>query len=745
MFKKIFVTLIFLSVTNILVFQNYAQVLTEDVVDSPVAKPTPTDIVDDDLQQRRLDTFRLVWRTINDNYFDRTFSGLDWIKIRQEYEPQVKTLKTDAELHTLLQNMISRLKKSHFAIIPPEIFVAIEEAKEKAAVGNREINEQFSDNDSEEIDDKETQDILDEDIYAKYGIGVDLRLFANRFVITQIEKGSAAEKAGLKTGYIIEQINGVSLKEFIESIKKYNVETKSFELKIPLQIIELFLNGEKDSYVQLIVLDENDKTKTVTLEREKIVGEYVTILDGVPEQYLRFESKSLSNDIGYIKFNLFALPIIEKFCASVTDFKNKKALIIDLRGNFGGLYGSLMGITGLLVDKPIELGTEIYKGAETKRVVNPHKKNFKGDIFILVDGGSFSAAEMFAAAFQENNRATIIGETSAGEALPSLTKVLPTGAVFLFPVSNYKTPKGNFLEGNGVKPDFQTTLNRQALLQGRDDQLDAAMKIANKEIINQEKKSNVVIGNKEILASMPPPPPTPRQITVNNYSKNKIIKNQNNKALKILDDFIETIGGREKLEKITNYQAFGRVELTRAGAIISGDAEILWESPNKFLESYTINGVGLISEIFDGKKLFVETEFTKTNDTFPEVVLEDKSLAMGFFEILNVREKYPIISYKGIYEVDGVKFHLIEATTANGLQVAFNFDTNTNLLLKRTSNYLGSINYDDYKKIDEEVLFPFTIKKGSILTYKLYEITPNLNIDQSRFSQKESCFDKVDE
>jgi len=83
-------------------------------------------------RQRRLDAFYLAWGTIKNNYFDQTFSGLDWDKIRKEFEPRVLQAATDAQLHDLLQEMINRLDRSHFAVIPPEVYEAIENAKAKA-------------------------------------------------------------------------------------------------------------------------------------------------------------------------------------------------------------------------------------------------------------------------------------------------------------------------------------------------------------------------------------------------------------------------------------------------------------------------------------------------------------------------------------------------------------------------------------------------------------------------------------
>ncbi len=81
--------------------------------------------------QRRLNAFYFAWETIKNNYFDQTFSGLNWENIKKEYEPRVLNTKTDKQLHDLLQEMINRLNRSHFVVIPPEVYQAIEKAKAK--------------------------------------------------------------------------------------------------------------------------------------------------------------------------------------------------------------------------------------------------------------------------------------------------------------------------------------------------------------------------------------------------------------------------------------------------------------------------------------------------------------------------------------------------------------------------------------------------------------------------------------
>ena len=95
------------------------------IIQSATANLTPE-------RQRRLEAFYFAWGTIKNNYFDQTFSGLDWDKVRKEFEPRVLKSATDTQLHDLLQEMINRLDRSHFAVIPPEVYEAIENAKAKA-------------------------------------------------------------------------------------------------------------------------------------------------------------------------------------------------------------------------------------------------------------------------------------------------------------------------------------------------------------------------------------------------------------------------------------------------------------------------------------------------------------------------------------------------------------------------------------------------------------------------------------
>jgi carboxyl-terminal processing protease len=116
-------------------------------------------------------------------------------------------------------------------------------------------------------------------------------------------------------------------------------------------------------------------------------------------------------------------------------------------------------------------------------LVNPQPNPYLGKVMILMDYGTASTSEIFAIGLQENGRAVLIGETTAGMALPSIFETLPTGALFQYAIMDYTSPKGTLVEGRGVKPDLEVSQIRQDLLDGRD----LPLEIAIQNIIRDEK------------------------------------------------------------------------------------------------------------------------------------------------------------------------------------------------------------------------------------------------------------------
>jgi carboxyl-terminal processing protease len=698
-------------------------------------------------RQRRLEAFNFTWGTIKNNYFDQTFSGLDWNKIRKEFEPRVLQAANDGQLHDLLQEMINRLDRSHFAVIPPEVYRAIENAKAEAKARGEKRQAAGKEEDSGEETTGEMEfDFAD--YSAKYGIGVDLRLVENQFVITRVEANSAAEKAGVKTGWVVEKINGVSLAELLKLIEIHYAKVRNVKKHLPDEVADYMLNGEKSRFVTLSVSSEIGQTKEFKVQRERLKGETISIGENYPEQFLKFETASLNEQTGYIKFNLFALPVIEKFCAELTELKDKRAIIIDLRGNTGGILETLIGLGGMLTEKSIDLGTSIYKVGSENMVAASKAKNYKGRLVFLVDNQTASAAEMFAAGLQESNRALIVGEKTAGEALPSVSVEIPTGAVLLYPIANFKTRNGNYLEGKGVEPNFVVALDRKSLLSGKDAPLETALRIIKEDTaFPKSLEGTTAVQN----GGIKPPPAVPKPIAV---PKGKLlaevtvkappalpVAKKDEKALQIIADFIGTIGGVESFNKIDSYALKGTSAIGARGAKAEVEVNIFRQKPDKYAELTKSETNGEVRQIYNGKNSFVQNDYgLKYEFTF-----EINTAEIEIFAPLNnlfKKETFKSLNYQGAYDRMGKQAHVIEAlTTAGNQTVWLAFDVETKMLVSYTGEFFTFF-YDDYRLV-ENVMLPFHITRQPYMDIKLSEIKLNPPVEENNFTVKKNCFDKA--
>ena len=176
----------------------------------------------------------------------------------------------------------------------------------------------------------------------------------------------------------------------------------------------------------------------------------------LPESRLFFESRTLPGGAGYIRFNEFLDPatIMPKFEAAMKSFANAPGVILDLRGNPGGIGIMAMGIAGFFIDKPGQkLGEMKMRQTTLQFVIFPRPETYAGPLAILVDEGSASTTEILAGGLQDLKRARIFGAKTAGAALPSDIIRLPNGDGFQYPQASYTSVNGHKLEGNGVTPD----------------------------------------------------------------------------------------------------------------------------------------------------------------------------------------------------------------------------------------------------------------------------------------------------
>jgi carboxyl-terminal processing protease len=420
---------------------------------SPAAGPSPAEDGPERTDaERELDlaSFDYVWRTIRDTHWDPELGGVDWQAASDELRPEVERATTHGEVVAVLEDLIGRLGQSHFGILPTEVYEDLE--KPEGGAG---------------------------DDSAGWGNGVtglEVRVIDGRAVVVSVREGSPAAAAGVRPGWIVEAVGERQLQPLISR----HLERCEAELGCEIMLSVVLarrLGGEVGEPLELHLLTGEDEHVVRQVELAEAHGKRVR-LGYLPPMWVWLESRLLEDEVGYIAFNSFADPatVMDGFGSAVQSFASARGIVIDLRGNPGGIGGMAMGMAGWFVDRPgLQLGTMTTRDGSINFAVFPRPETFSGPLAVLVDGLSASTSEIMAGGLQDLGRARVFGSTSAGMALPSRIEKLPNGDGFQYAIANYVGAGGQPLEGRGVIPDVEVRPTRDGLLQGHDEVLDAAV------------------------------------------------------------------------------------------------------------------------------------------------------------------------------------------------------------------------------------------------------------------------------
>ena len=395
-------------------------------------------------KQLNVESFEFVWTTIRDKHFDPELGGLDWQAVHDELKPRVAQADKAGEARDVMKDMISRLEQTHFNILPADIYVEL----------GKPAGEGSNDGDT----------------------GIVVRVLDGRAVVTTVDEGSPAAEAGVRPGWEIVEIDDEELDPILQKVSETFNESTTRELHLA-RSVRSRLRGPVGESVNLVLRDSRDRNVSLELDRIERKGNRIK-LGHLGAHYVWFESELLQPNIGYFTFNAFMDPVrvMGGVQEAVTGFQDTDGIIIDLRGNPGGIGGMAGGVAGWFIDQDrLFMGTMITRKNELKFTVNPRSGAYKGPLVVLVDGLTASTSEIFAAGMKDLKRAQIIGSTSAGAALPSVIEKLPNGDGFQYAIANYVSTGGEALEGNGVSPNLEVRLTRESLLEGRDLPLEAAI------------------------------------------------------------------------------------------------------------------------------------------------------------------------------------------------------------------------------------------------------------------------------
>jgi carboxyl-terminal processing protease len=391
-----------------------------------------------------LESFEIVWRTVRDRHPDPKLNGLNWPAIHESTRPLIEKAQSMQEVRRLLAGMLAKLEASHYAIIPGDLYKEIDTSGTVGPARTETGNP-----------------------------GIVPVIIGDKAVVGRVEPDSPAAQAGLRPGMVLDSINGAKLSSSLRLLD----DLKDGESpSIVEKSVTEKLNGPVDQAVAVDVLDEQGKPKHIEVTRTPPKGTLVHF-GNLPETRLYFEARALPDGAGYIRFNEFLDPasIMPQLETAVKRFRKAPGVMIDLRGNPGGIGIMAMGIAGFFIDKDGQrLGEMKMRETTLKFVIFPRPETYAGPLAILVDEGSASTSEILAGGLQDLKRARIFGVRTAGAALPSDIIRLPNGDGFQYAQASYTSESGNVLEGAGVKPDVVVEQTREALLAGRDLVVEAA-------------------------------------------------------------------------------------------------------------------------------------------------------------------------------------------------------------------------------------------------------------------------------
>jgi carboxyl-terminal processing protease len=392
-------------------------------------------------------TFDSAWSRIAHTHYDTAFNGVDWVGVRDELRPRAAQAATLRELRAVISEMLGRLGESHFTLIPAEA----RDLLSANPAGARSISG---------------------------SAGFQVRLVEGDLLVSRVQPGSAAADAGVRTGWTLVSVDGRPVATRVAALAALPGAERRTSLTGMLYGANAELAGAVGTAIEVRFRDERGNQVDRALELRQVAGEVVQF-GNLPPVLAALEHELLpagSGCVGVIRLNVWMGTLGPAFDRAIDEVRRCDGVVIDLRGNPGGLAGMVMGTAGHFLNDTLVLGHMQQRTTALRLKANPRRVSadgslvepFSGPLAIIIDEMSASTSEVFAAGLQGVGRARVFGAPSAGQALPAHVVRLPTGDVLMHVIANFTGPHGARIEGHGVVPDVPATSSREDLLAGRD-------------------------------------------------------------------------------------------------------------------------------------------------------------------------------------------------------------------------------------------------------------------------------------
>lgn len=378
-------------------------------------------------REGRLRVFDEVWALVRERYYDPKLRGLDWPALGTEARSRAAEAADNEELYAVLRRLLAHLRDPHTRVFPPG-------------------------------------EGADWRVKTFVTVGLAAREAGGEIVVSEVERGSAAWRAGVRAGDLVVSVDGEPAADLLARRAEERPLTSPQTTRL-LAAARLF-DGPRGTTAEA-VFRRGGRLTPVGLRREQRV------------RAPAFESHELGDGVRLVGFNIFTAETAARLARALGGAtREASALVIDLRENGGGDAESMTDAASIFLPAGTSLGAFTDRAGRVR--LDPRTRaalllsadvlpRFRGAVAVLTGPRTASAAEVFAAALAEEGRATVVGERSCGCVLGiSRRHTLPDGGTLDISETDYRTARGTRLEGSGVAPDYEVAPTREDLRVGRD-------------------------------------------------------------------------------------------------------------------------------------------------------------------------------------------------------------------------------------------------------------------------------------
>lgn len=274
------------------------------------------------------------------------------------------------------------------------------------------------------------------------GIGVNIINDSGKIKIISVIENTPAQFADLKVNDTILSIDG----------KKVS--------GLSLAEVSNLVKGPVNTFVNIDVLRNQE------LIKKKIIRKEIAI---------KTVKSSVDKNIGYIQILSFiSNSTPNEFLEALENTDSTKGLIIDIRGNTGGLLPNAVFVTNLFIPKGKIVSIVGRNNYHYDIMAQDNNVNIEKPVIILVDGASASASEIFSGAMKDYHRAKLLGTKTYGKGMVQKIISMPNETGINLTIAKYLTPKGKDINKQGINPDVNLPLKREDIIERKDTQLETA-------------------------------------------------------------------------------------------------------------------------------------------------------------------------------------------------------------------------------------------------------------------------------